>query len=342
MGFLNPWLLLGLAGVAVPIVIHLLNRFRRRRIDWAAMELLRRALMMRSRQVRLEDLILLALRCLAIVLIALALARPTIRSSGAKWFGADEQIGGIVAIDGSFSMDARPGVQSRFDRAVARAAEIRKTFRRGDPVSLVLMGNRPRILLRNMAYDERRFDKAATGLAPLPERLDLESSLEQIAALLVEVKAPVREVYLLTDAQAATWAALSDKARRLLQAIAAKAALFVLPTAADSASNLSLNDFRLASGSLRKGTSARYLAEIRNHHTQPQSNVTVTLRLNDNAVDRRTIERIEPGRTESVPLFARFETSGSLRLRAEIDRDPVPADNARQAVARVRDHVRVL
>ena len=33
MGFLNPWLLLGLAGVAIPIIIHLLNRFRRRRID---------------------------------------------------------------------------------------------------------------------------------------------------------------------------------------------------------------------------------------------------------------------------------------------------------------------
>ena len=44
MGFLNPWLLLGLAGIAVPIVIHLLNRFRQRRIDWAAMELLRRAM----------------------------------------------------------------------------------------------------------------------------------------------------------------------------------------------------------------------------------------------------------------------------------------------------------
>ena len=119
MGFLNPWLLLGLAGVAIPIIIHLLNRFRRRRIDWAAMELLRRAMMMRSRQVRLEDLILLALRCLAIILIALALARPTIRSSGAKWFGAGEQIGAIIALDGSFSMETRPGVQSRFGRAVA-------------------------------------------------------------------------------------------------------------------------------------------------------------------------------------------------------------------------------
>ena len=36
MTFLNPWLLLGTLGVAVPIVIHLLNRYRFRQIDQAA------------------------------------------------------------------------------------------------------------------------------------------------------------------------------------------------------------------------------------------------------------------------------------------------------------------
>ena len=62
------WLGLGALGVAVPLIIHLLYRKHRRQTDWAAMELLRRALVIRSGQVRLEDFIILALRCLALAL----------------------------------------------------------------------------------------------------------------------------------------------------------------------------------------------------------------------------------------------------------------------------------
>ena len=65
MGALNSfalWGTLGLLGIAVPIIIHLLYRKHRRQTDWAAMELLRRALVIRSGQVKLEDYLILALR----------------------------------------------------------------------------------------------------------------------------------------------------------------------------------------------------------------------------------------------------------------------------------------
>ena len=54
MGALNSvglWSLIGALGVAVPIIIHLLYRKHRRQTDWAAMELLRKALVTRSGQV---------------------------------------------------------------------------------------------------------------------------------------------------------------------------------------------------------------------------------------------------------------------------------------------------
>ena len=81
MDFLNPALVWGTLGVAVPVVIHLLNRFRYKQVDWAAMELLRRAMVARSQRIRIEDLILLALRCLAVLLVALAFARLTYNPS---------------------------------------------------------------------------------------------------------------------------------------------------------------------------------------------------------------------------------------------------------------------
>ena len=93
MTFLNSlplWGSLAAAGVAVPIIIHLLHQRHRRRTDWAAMELLRRALVIRSGQVRLEDILILLLRCLVLALVAFAMLRPSCRNENAQFLGGEQ------------------------------------------------------------------------------------------------------------------------------------------------------------------------------------------------------------------------------------------------------------
>ena len=342
MGFLNPWLLLGLAGISVPIIIHLLNRFRHRRIEWAAMELLRRALVIRSRRIRIEDLILLALRCLAVILIALALARPTLTAAGAKWFGAKEQVGSVLAIDGSFSMTCKPGVGTRFDRALQTVRDLKAALNPGDPLSVVLAGNRPRVLLRGVGYDDARLERILKDTLPLPEPLNLEVTLDQLATLVRETKAPVRECYIVTDGQAVTWENVSEKTKRTLREIGSTARIFILDIPADGGDNLALTDLSLAAGSLRRGTVARFVAEIKNLGRVPQDRLTVTLLAGDKPVDQRVVDRIAPGEVSAVPLFVRLDEPGYVRLSARIAQDAVEMDNVRYAVARVRDQVRVL
>jgi hypothetical protein len=206
MQFLNPWLLLGLAGISVPILIHLLNRFRYRDIDWAAMDLLRRALIVRARRVRLEDLILLALRCAVVALLALAVSRPTLAPEGnAAWLAGEAGVGAVITVDASFSMGHKPGVYSRFDRAEQRVREVFKSLRPGDPVTLMTLGSRPRVLFRNSGYDANRVVAALQTATPLPEHVNLDVCLEEIESLLTEIKAPSRECYLVTDDQTTTF-----------------------------------------------------------------------------------------------------------------------------------------
>ena len=64
MSFLNPFLLLAALGIALPILAHLLNRHQPKRTDWAAMQFLNRNVRVRSRQLRLRDILLLLLRWL--------------------------------------------------------------------------------------------------------------------------------------------------------------------------------------------------------------------------------------------------------------------------------------
>ncbi len=78
MAFLNIFMLIGAAAVAVPIIIHILNRRSSRRVMWGAMRFLLEALVNRRRKILLEEFLLLCLRCLLIILVVLVAARPFI------------------------------------------------------------------------------------------------------------------------------------------------------------------------------------------------------------------------------------------------------------------------
>jgi hypothetical protein len=113
--FLAPLFLAGAALVAVPIVLHLLRRDVAEQVPFPAVRLLRATPLERSRNRRLRDLVLLAARVAALLLLAAAFGRPF--RPGASGTAPLT----IIAIDRSLSMSA-PG---RFQRAVDLArAEI--------------------------------------------------------------------------------------------------------------------------------------------------------------------------------------------------------------------------
>ena len=121
MSFLNPLILLAALGIALPILAHLLNRQQVKRTDWAAMQFLNRNLRVRSRQIRLRDILLLLLRCLALLLLVLALSRPFWPGSSGNLLSGEARAGVVIAIDSSFSMGHTEDGISRFDRALEQA-----------------------------------------------------------------------------------------------------------------------------------------------------------------------------------------------------------------------------
>src|SRR6202158_3934724 len=74
--FLNPAnMVIGGALISSPIIIHLINRMRFKRLRWAAMEFLLKSQKRNRRRLIIEQLLLLLLRCLLILLTGLLLAR---------------------------------------------------------------------------------------------------------------------------------------------------------------------------------------------------------------------------------------------------------------------------
>src|SRR5436190_22252359 len=90
MWFLSPLFLLGVAAVAAPLLVHLVRRTRARRIEFPALTFVRQVPQRTIRRRTFRNIMLLILRCLAVVLIVIAFARPFFsRRSAAKDNGAN-------------------------------------------------------------------------------------------------------------------------------------------------------------------------------------------------------------------------------------------------------------
>ncbi len=120
MLFLNPWLLLALAGVSIPVIIHLVRRHAAKPIDWGAMRFLMDTLSERRRRMEWEDLLLMAARCLLIALTALAVARPFVPPDARQPWGfiLPVMLLGVGLFGGSFVLGTAG------NRWLARAAAL--------------------------------------------------------------------------------------------------------------------------------------------------------------------------------------------------------------------------
>ncbi len=342
MTFLNPLLLLAGLGVALPILAHLLNRHRVQHTPWAAMQFLNKNVRVRSRQLRLKDILLLVLRCLAVLLLGLALAKPFVKEAeGVAARLGERRAGVIIALDASYSMQHSDGSTTRFERALEQIRAIAEGIHAGDPVCLVLLGAEHKVVARNMAFDSERFEAILQAQQATPESLDLDSVPMRLKELAEGMDAPQKEIYIVTDMQAQDWnsrpAWLSDAFKELGQS----AATFIVPVRGDP-DNLAITNLELVSGVLRKGTIARYRATVRNCGTGPVANIRVRGRVNNITVDTKTIPAIAAGASETVSLFVHFHNPGPVRITAELDTDSLPVDNARRTVAIIRDRVSVL
>ncbi len=192
MAFLTPAFLLGILAAAVPIVLHLLRRERLPQVPFSDVRLLRGARLDQTRRQRLRELVLLALRVAALVLLAVAFARPFVADRGGSGEGAT-----VVLVDTSFSVSA-PG-QAAEARALAHAAI--DAVPAGQLVGVVAFDDAARVVAP-LTLPRAGAHAAVDGLSPRPRATRYRAGLAAAAALIGE--RPGR-VVVVTDLQAGGW-----------------------------------------------------------------------------------------------------------------------------------------
>ena len=207
MTFLSPLLLSGLALASVPVIIHLLNRRRFIRIDWAPMEFLKLTIRKNRRRIQIEQWLLLAVRVLAVAALFFAVARPTISNNAlAQLLAAQGRAARFIVIDDSLSMGAQSAGKSALSRAKEAAVELLKHVQPQDTVTVMTALQPETPLVRDAHLDQ------TDAVAALVKSLEVTQAFGQWGATFEKIDAhvqrssqPVREVVLVTDLRAAGW-----------------------------------------------------------------------------------------------------------------------------------------
>jgi len=341
MSFLNPILLAGLATVAIPIIIHLLNRRRFRKVAWAAMRFLQISVEQNQRRMRIEDLILLILRCLLLALLALALARPALLSNSGAWLG-NAKVTGVIVLDNSYSMAMSDGTHTRFERAQEAAVQALNSMPPGSATALILASDIDRQVIPEPTFDLNLARRLIQD-APLTDRpTDLFPAIDRAVAILGDRLALRKEIFVITDGQAAGWRQLAE-VQQLLERARSDIQTHLIVVDEGEQQNLALSSLRLASGLSPVDQPLRFEARVANHGLEEARDVRVTLHVDDApASDEFLIDAIAPGASRSVSLFSKLRQLGYHALSARLEPDRLAADDARVLAIRAIRQVRVL
>ncbi len=329
----NPWLFVaGAAAIALPILIHLLNKRKFKIVDWAAMEFLLDADKKNRRRIRLENLILLLLRCAAVFLIGMLLARPFIPTSVTAGLINAAQFERIVLLDNSLSMQARQGNEAAFDLARKRLSDLVGSLahdQADNSLTLLLTSqpDRPLFAGTHLGPDSAsEIQSQIEKLEPGDGTARLDASLAELEEYLTSQPANInRIVYVLSDLRGRDWKegdanpeaplAVLGRVSKLVQGC------FLIDVGEDEDRNLSISEIR-PEGTLVQGVQSRFDVGVTNHGSTAASDIRVKLSAGDSLPVEATIDRLGPGETTSVRF--NFTFAGEEESADESDRPFAP------------------
>jgi hypothetical protein len=245
LGFVNPWTLLALPAVGLPVLIHFLTRARPRTIRYPTLRFLVEAGAGRQTLHRLRVIVLLALRCLAVAALALVFARPFLKRPGAETVpGARRRV--VLLVDASMSMRAVRGGVSLFTRARAEAAEVLSGLEPGSQAAVIFFGRRPAAVLPAISANIEELHRALVLAGPTMECGRPELALAMAESMLSESGGGEvgggeghGSIYVFSDFQRTNWGAARPEDVR-------NATVFLRPVADRAAPNVAVTTVRMS------------------------------------------------------------------------------------------------
>jgi hypothetical protein len=341
MTFLNPLLLLGLAAAAIPLIIHLFNFRRPRRIEFSSLAFLHELKKSTMQRVRIKQWLLLALRTLAIAALALSFARPTLEGAMAGLFGNQGRTTTALVFDHSTSMTMRDGSGAYLDQAKLIATELLADFESGDEFILVPQPTFSSSSSSSSSSSVVSYQNASAArdaiqaMEPEQGSSSLVQSIQLAANELTKQANLNRILYVVSDFQTSTF---SDSTQLN---IPDDVRLIFLPIGTDGRGNLAVSDVSVLSQIISEGQPVRIEAGFTNFGAEDANGVVASVFIEDVRVGQATLD-IPAGTSASAFFVVTPRQTGWLSGRIEIEDNQYLYDNVRRFTLLVPEERRLL
>jgi len=355
--FQHPVLLAAVAAVLIPIIIELLFRLHRRRIELPTIRWLLKH--KDQKKIKRQNRLLILLRMLAIFFLVMAVARPKLDPK--LLGGAVRKRFVVMVIDGTTSMGQQAGTTTAFDLAKQRARTLIRGLPEGTQVAVGQVADGLRLVAEpttdlDAAANAVRTLRPRGGATPISEGIDWARELvEQAKAQDAELDV---EVYVFSDFQTFTWG--GDETGTLLQKVAEKNDLFLVDVAPDKPFNAVVSRFEPVEPIASVGVPVEFRATLEGYaalgdtveEVADAPDLRITFLVNGQKKNTALLtggrpEDPRPGDTSarwawSTKFKHTFTKPGEYVMKVEAAGDQNTMDNTREYIINVPETHRVL
>jgi hypothetical protein len=337
-------LAVGIPLIGLPLLIHLINLRRHRRMEWAAMEFLLESQKRNKKWIVLKQLLLLLMRTAAIALVVFMLAGPVVRSGWASLFGRGVTHH-LILLDDSYSMADRWDETSALEeakRAVSQIVEQARGRSDNQIVTLLRFSEAKRLAAgAGPELDGRPLDpELIADLEKLLGRLEpSESDAGPVEALQAATRLPepavdeTRIAYLITDFRRPQWDEKSQLRQLAARLRAQVAQLLLVQSVYAERPNLAITRLLPEAGIRAAGVETWMEVTVANYGRSPASAVTVAVEQDGARLPAVEIDDIPAGEAATRRFRVTFPAAGAHQLSASLEGDAVETDNYRYFAA---------
>lgn len=316
MSFLAPLFFVGLAALAVPVLVHLIQRERKRVVEFPSLMFVQKIPYQSVRRRRIRHWFLLLMRAAAMALLIAAFARPFFEGGAAASIAASAVSREVVILlDQSASM----GYGDHWQRARDAASGVIRSLGASDKATLVLFARNAEENIRATA-DRGRLEAALNAAKPTSGATRYGPALKLAESILARSTLQRKEAVLISDFQRSGWTGSEDVH------FGEGMTLTPVSIASDNVANLAVPSVSFARSSFSNQERITVTAGIANRSATAAQNVPVVLEIGGHTIET-TATNVPPNASSSVTFQAFTLSDPSVHGVVKAGSDALPADN---------------
>jgi len=322
MQFLNPLMLFGLAGAAIPVILHLLNLRKLRTIEFSTLTFLKELQTTKIRRLKLRQFLLLLLRTMIVVAIVLAFARPAMKGNIVGSVGTRAKTTAVIFLDNSLSMSARNAEGELLKQGKEFALHVVDLMKEGDEAFLIRSSEFPSPLTETPLHDKTMLKTLIRETEYSQRSYSFDEGFSLTKQLLDKSQNTNKEVYIFSDFQKTSWRSKKESTQKLF---GENVRIFVSRFVTEQ-SNSSIDTVLVQTKIIEQNKPLNVSVTVKNFGAQKIDDAAVSIFFNEKRVAQKNLSLETWG--SSTEIFSIVPNlSGWINGYAELESDALDEDN---------------